>query len=520
MESQNPGNPVLRLRKQQELAARFGLYALRSQHIPDVLQEGCIIVSLGLNVSFSKVLRFIPAENQFVLETGVGWAAADIGTARLGSDKDSPAGYAFQTSQPVLTNDLATEKRFRTPRLLARYGIRRAINVIIRGETVRYGVLEADAPEEEHFSSRDIAFLETIANVIALALERRVAEDTLREGEAFSASVLEASADCIQVIGLDGTLVFMNMNGLELMQIPDLASIQGKPWAGLWPRTEAETIEQALEDAKAGKPSRFDVSRVSDNDITTWWDVTLAPVTDQVGQIKHFMAVSRDITERVNTETALSDLLSVRESLLDHKELLMLEVHHRVRNSLQLIQTLLSLQATTTTDASVRAHLNAASSRVMTVGAVHERLHKEGAPTETDAAAYLHGLMLDLRNSLADQRSRTIEVLAPALVMPAERLTALGLVATELVTNALKYGKGIVKVHLNAHDDRIELIVEDEGNGFPATFPSSQTGGLGIRLVKMFSRGGEHAIKIDRDVAHSRIIVRMPPVPPPPTNDA
>lgn len=520
MESQNPGNSVLRLRKQQELAARFGLYALRSQNIPDVLQEGCIIVSLGLNVSFSKVLRFLPAENQFVLETGVGWSASEIGTTRLGADKDSPAGYAFQTSQPVLTNDLATEDRFRTPDLLKRYGIRRAINVIIRGETVRYGVLEADAPEEEHFSTRDIAFLETIANVIALALERRVAEDTLREGEAFSASVLEASADCIQVIALDGTLVFMNMNGLRLMQMPDLASIQGHPWTSLWPDKEADTIVHAIAEAKAGKPSRFDVSRINDDDITSWWDVTLAPVTDQAGQIKHLMAVSRDITERVRTEASLSDLLSMRESLLDHKELLMLEVHHRVRNSLQLIQTLLSLQAATTHDASVREHLNAASSRVMTVGAVHERLHKEGAPTETDAAAYLHGLMHDLRNSLADQRSRTIEVSAPALVMPAERLTALGLVATELVTNALKYGKGLVKVHLNAHDDHIELAVEDEGSGFPANFPSSQTGGLGIRLVKMFSRGGEHAIRIDRSVPHSRITVRMPPVAPPPSGPA
>ncbi len=510
MESNTAANPAIRLRKQQELAARFGLFALKAQYIPDVLQEACIIVSLGLGVSFAKVLRYLPEEHQFLLEAGVGWAASEIGVTRLGADLESPAGYAFQTSQPVFSNDLSTENRFRTPELLQRYAVRGAVNVIIRGDSMRYGVLEADAPSGEHISQRDVAFLDTIATIIALALERRRTEDSQHADDVFSAGVLEASNDCIQVIDLAGTIEFINANGLQQMEIPALMSVKGQPWHKLWPDSQAKLVEQAIEDARQGKPSRFEAPRPSPNNSSRWWDVSISPLGNQQGEIKHLVAVARDITERVHTEASLSALLSNRDSLLGRTELLMLEVHHRVRNSLQLIQTLLLLQSSNTHDDSVREQLKTAASRVMTVAAVHKRLHEQGAPVETDAAAYLQGLVHELQYSLVEQNTRRIKLVAAELLMPAERLSSLGLITAELVTNALKYGKGTVTVSLYDRGDTLELVVEDEGHGFPASFPTSHSGGLGIRLVKMFSRGGENSLYVDRTVPHSRITVRLP----------
>jgi len=534
-----------RIRRQQALTVRFALFALRSHHVADLLRESCVVVAEGLEVSFAKVLRHLPEENCFLLEAGIGWLPEDIGTARLGADLQSPAGFAFQTGQPVVSVDLPGEKRFRTPELLRKYGIERALNVIIRGDTQRYGVLEADAPASQTLSARDIAFLETIANTIALALERDSAEITHTEAQGASTDMLDASPDSIQLIDREGRLEFINRRGAELLKLraspPE--PTDGKPgsqWLALWQAEERQIAEKALQQAAEGATSRFEAhwrsihgqtvtdgtingepvhgDPVDGNKLDLWFDVTISPVRDDAGDVTRLMATWRDITERVNNERSLTELLNHHESRLDHQKLLLLEVHHRVRNSLQLIRTLLSMQAASSMDVTVREHLNAASNRVMTVGAVHERLYREGAPTDSDAVQYLRALLDDLQRSLADWRAgRSIVLNADPLQMPADRLTSLGLIAAELVTNALKYGRGTVQVSLANKPDVLELTVEDDGPGFPESFPQpqSQSGGLGIRLVRTFSRRGDQAIHIDRTVPHSRIIVRLDPVTAP-----
>jgi two-component sensor histidine kinase/PAS domain-containing protein len=512
--------PLARLQRQQALTVRFALSALRIRHKPDLLREACAVAAEGLEVSFAKVLRYLPDEDSFLLEAGVGWLPEDIGTARLGADHQSPAGFAFQTGQPVLSVDLPGEKRFRTPELLLKYGIKRALNVIIRGDQQRYGVLEADAPATQQLSARDTAFLDTLANIVALALERELAESA-QTGEATSMALLDASPDSIQMVALDGTIEFVNRCGRALLA-PQAADNEPSAaphgnWLDLWPSAQRTAAQHALAQAAAGTTARFEAPWPTGDAATAWFDVTVAPVHDEDGRVERLMATWRDITERVANEAALAELLSHHESRLDHQKLLLLEVHHRVRNSLQLIRTLLSMQAASNPDPTLREHLNAASNRVMTVGAVHERLYREGAPVDTDAVEYLKALLEDLQRSLADRRAgRGIVLNADPLPMPADRLTSLGLIAAELVTNALKYGRGTVTVGLRNGPDALELTVEDEGPGFPAAFPQpqSQSGGLGMRLVRTFSRRGDQAIHIDREVGHSRIVIRMEPVVP------
>jgi PAS domain S-box-containing protein len=512
--------PLERLRRQQALTVRFALSALRIRHMPDLLREGCVVVAEGLEVSFAKVLRHLPEENCFVLEAGIGWLPEDIGTARLGADLESPAGFAFQTGQPVLSVDLPGEKRFRTPELLRKYGIERALNVIIRGDEQRFGVLEADAPPSQHLSARDIAFLETIANTIALALERDSAETSAAGGDHASTGMLDASPDSIQLIAIDGSIEFVNRRAGELIGASATRPGNDQPligaaWLDIWQPAQRNAARTALMQAADGATARFEAPWPGSEIPVQWFDVTVSPMRDDGAQIVRLMATWRDITERVGNELALTELLNHHESRLDHQKLLLLEVHHRVRNSLQLIRTLLSMQAASSMDSTVREHLNAASNRVMTVGAVHERLYREGAPTDSDAVQYLQALLDDLQRSLADWRGgRNIVLDAAPLPMPADRLTSLGLIAAELVTNALKYGRGTVRVGLHNRPDVLELTVEDDGPGFPESFPQpqSQSGGLGMRLVRTFSRRGDQAIHIDRSVAHSRIVIRLDPV--------
>jgi signal transduction histidine kinase len=92
-----------------------------------------------------------------------------------------PAGYALHTGKPVITNDLSSESRFSTPELLLEHSVQRAINVILAGEGSPYGVLEADSETPGTFTEHDIDFLQAVANLLGLALERRRADEALRQ---------------------------------------------------------------------------------------------------------------------------------------------------------------------------------------------------------------------------------------------------------------------------------------------------------------------------------------------------
>jgi two-component sensor histidine kinase len=99
--------------------------------------------------------------------------------ATVGDDLESPAGYALQTSRPVISNHLEHEERFRTPEILRRYGIRRAMNVILQGDGRPYGVLEVDSQSEDEFEKPDLAFLQGVASILGMAIERERHERTL-----------------------------------------------------------------------------------------------------------------------------------------------------------------------------------------------------------------------------------------------------------------------------------------------------------------------------------------------------
>ncbi|MBC7799328.1 MAG: GAF domain-containing protein [Gemmatimonadaceae bacterium] len=206
---------------------------------------------------------------------------------------------------------------------------------------------------------------------------------------------------------------------------------------------------------------------------------------------------------RFETEQAKDDLL--RE-----KDLLMQEVHHRVKNSLQLVRTLLQLQARSCSE-ETRVQLEEAAGRIMTIAAVHQRLYEGGSVTQTDAAAYLRALTADMQAVMADRtEGRDIVVRADPLPLPADHVTPLGLITSELVTNAMKHGAGQIMVAVRAVDGGIQVEVEDEGAGFASGFDPRRSAGLGMRLVVALAKGDpSQAVVVDRSVPFSRVIVTM-----------
>ncbi|HEY1980734.1 MAG TPA: histidine kinase dimerization/phosphoacceptor domain -containing protein [Xanthobacteraceae bacterium] len=171
---------ALRLRvRQQEILAELGVLALQGTPFAELLDATARHTADGLQAEFTKVLEFVPSDGCFLVRAGVGWAPGVIGSATIGADLASPAGYALRTGKAVISNHLENEERFRTPELLLEHGIRRAMNVILQGDAEPYGVLEVDSCCEGEFSIHDISFLQGAANILGMAIYRQRAERDL-----------------------------------------------------------------------------------------------------------------------------------------------------------------------------------------------------------------------------------------------------------------------------------------------------------------------------------------------------
>jgi len=188
----------------------------------------------------------------------------------------------------------------------------------------------------------------------------------------------------------------------------------------------------------------------------------------------------RDITERV-------EATAEKERLLAQKDLLLREMNHRINNSLQIITSLLRLQAETQ-PAPLRRLLDETRSRVQTVAQIHQRLYQGGRFATVDIASYLRGLCGDLARSLGHSYNNRIRIAVDQADLPTEAALSLGLIVNELVMNAFKHAydepsAATVRIRFENLQDRYRLTVSDDGRGLPPEFKPEEHGSLGMRVV-------------------------------------
>jgi two-component sensor histidine kinase len=172
---------VDRLRTQVAALSSFGNHALRTGDLNGLLQEASVVVSETSGIELVKVLELLPDRETVFVRAGVNWRPGVVGHEIFGAHERSPAGYALQTGEPVVSADIATERRFEIPQLLIEHGVTSMVNVVIRGDRDAWGVLEMDSRQARNFNEDDIAFLQNYANLLAAAIDRLQTEGELKQ---------------------------------------------------------------------------------------------------------------------------------------------------------------------------------------------------------------------------------------------------------------------------------------------------------------------------------------------------
>ncbi|MEA1965753.1 MAG: PocR ligand-binding domain-containing protein [Euryarchaeota archaeon] len=336
------------------------------------------------------------------------------------------------------------------------------------------------------------------ANVFRDITERKSTEDALRKSEEKLRNIVEQSVDGIVLVDEEGTLIEWN-RGQERITGLSRAEVLGRPlWDVMFQVAANEHDDPALCDRiKAG------VLKILETGQAEWLDRLEERVVrrpDGVCRVlqvavfpiktgKGFMtgAISRDVTKRKQAEEQIKR--SLRE-----KDVLMREMHHRVKNNLRVVSSLLSMQARTTQSKEAIDVLSKSQSRMNTMALIHTQLYESGDLSELNMKEFVGTLSEELFRSyqVSDTKiARIVDVTDRKF--PASVGIHVGLIINELLSNALRHafgegGEGKIEVSLTASEDgRVNLTVSDDGVGLPPGFDINESKTLGLRLVKILA---------------------------------
>jgi two-component sensor histidine kinase len=308
-------------------------------------------------------------------------------------------------------------------------------------------------------------------------------------------------------------------NGLRLIVAYRAAKEAAKAWTVLAERMAELSLVLAAGLAAAifgadlafGRPLRRLGAAVSRWQATNVFDP---------GQLR---GAPREMQDLAASFADATSILREREGRLaqaqERQELLMQEIHHRVKNNLQIVASLLNLQASRIRSPDARAEFQSARDRVRALATLHRHLYAHGEVHTINMRSFLVELCGQLFQAMGETEGDRIRlsIAAPELQMASDQAVPLALIVTEAVTNAVKYAfpdrrKGSISVTLAERGDALDLVIEDDGIGIPAGRAVTEMGvrdGIGLRLIRGFARQLGATLEVEQKQG-TRYAVRVP----------
>ena len=333
-------------------------------------------------------------------------------------------------------------------------------------------------------------------NFITDITKRKNTEGALRESEEKYRSVIEHIQDVFYRTDTSGTIIMVSPSITGVFGYDSVDECLNKPFTMLY----HDPIQSEGFLAKIGKNGFVDNYPVElkDKDGTPLMiSASSHYYYDNSGNILGVEGILRDITDQTETEAALRDSLA-------EKEVLLKEIHHRVKNNLQIVSGLLYLESRRSEDTATKTILESCRDRISSMALLHESLYQvTSSLASVKVFDYVNTLVQYLNESYNSTKNIGIIVTIPKdTIVDIDTGNALGLIITELLTNILKYafpdaGPGTVIISMEQSGQTLVLLIKDNGIGLPKGFDFEKSPNLGMKLVTNLVRQIKGTLQVD-----------------------
>lgn len=393
---------------------------------------------------------------------------------------------------------LATCESARGPGAAEALQVAQGIRAVMDGTVDSFSLEYAcHSPTQQRWFQMNVAPLDAAhrGGTVVMHLDisnRRLAEYALEafrqkteQRERILSTTLTCITDFAYIYNPEGRIQFANQPLLDLWG-RTLDEVVGKNFFDLgYPHDMATRLHADVQRVFTSKKSLTgELAYTSPSGVYGYYEYIFSPVVKGDGSVELVVGSSRNVVAHKRAEEAL-------QASLHEKEALLKEVHHRVKNNLQVIASLLRLEARRSTHDETKAVLRNMKGRIRSMALLHESLYRSGIFATVDLGAYLHQLTSETFRALADDSGLiALHLELDSVTVGMDQASTCGLLVNELLHNCWKHGfphghSGEIRVELQAIDagSSLRLRVSDSGVGLPADFDAKRGDTLGMQLV-------------------------------------
>jgi len=327
---------------------------------------------------------------------------------------------------------------------------------------------------------------------------QKLAEEALRENEQWQRDILSSMADWVWETDEKGIYTYSSEKCEAILGVSP-EEIIGKTPFDFMPPEEAEKVAAIFSEISAGGKPIHDLEN---------WNIGRdgkriclltngVPILDENGNLKGYRGVDKDITGRKQAEEEIQRQLA-------EKSMLLKEIHHRIKNNIAAVASLLSLQMRSISHPEAVAALKEAAGRVRSMGILYEKLIVDEDYRDICVKKYVESLVASVVSVFPEQSNVDLDLHVDDFCLDSKRLFLLGIIINELLTNVMKYAfaggkKGAIRISVTRVDRQATLTFQDNGRGLPDGFDLKKSKGFGLMLVQMLSKQLDGRFSLESD---------------------
>ncbi len=472
-----------------------------------------------INISLEKMGKFFDVDRAFltifsednrIIKSGYEWASLQVNPLREKFNNLSlykmpwlmnKLGH-FDYIDFSSTSNLPPEA-FNEIKLFNDFGVKSGLVIPIIQNNFLTGWIGFNMGyRERSWQEEDIKLLRMAGEIFMTLLNRKGAEEALKKSETEKITVLETLPECVYFYDREMKIKWANRAACKENIVNPEEVIGHYCYEVFYHKTEPCKDCYITKTLQTGEIQQTELTDMKGH----VWLSTISPVFDEYGIITGVIETTLDITERKRAEkelikyrTQLEKLVDKRtaelKKLLEEKEILLKEIHHRVKNNLQLISSLLYLQSHSINDKTVMDMLLESQNRIKSIGLVHEKLYQSENFARIDFKRYIYDLSSYLFSSYRININIVLlNINVGDMYLNINKAIPCGLIINELLTNALKHAfppgsKGEISIKFyRENDNKCILEIRDNGKGLPEGLNIETSSSLGLKLVKNLAK--------------------------------